>query len=298
MRIGVISRDVELVTTNRFLEAGAALGFTMVPLRLLDGSVLIDGDGPQLWVRGEPQTDPLDGFIPRLGAYLPSLALAISRALEHRGATPLNSSTAMECAFDKLRTAEVLAAAGLPTPRTMLAKDLDHLDFAIDAVGGAPVVLKPSNGAQGRGVLLAESRASAVAFLESLIVTGRDTLVQEWIPEARGEDRRLLVLDDTVIGAIVRRAREGEFRPNLHRGGSVEAIEPTAEEAELAVAAARAVGLRFCGVDLLRSAHGPTVVEVNGSPGLEGIERATGGDFATAALRSLGDAIAATGGTR
>ena len=296
MRIGVISRDVELVTTNRFLEAGAALGFSMIPLRLLDGSVIVEPDGPQLWLRGEPLSTPLDAFVPRLGAYLPSLALALSRALEHRGAVALNSSSAMELAFDKLRTAELLAAATVPTPRTMLAKDLDHLDFAIEAVGGAPVVLKPSNGAQGRGVLLAESRASAVAFLESLIVTGRDTLVQELIPEARGEDRRLLVLDGQVLGAIVRRAREGEFRPNLHRGGSVEAIEPTAEESALAIAAANAVGLRFCGVDLLRSEAGPVVVEVNGSPGLEGIERATGGDFATAVLKALARSVVERGG--
>ncbi len=217
----------------------------------------------------------------------PSLALAAARALIAAGATPLNDLEGMAVAFDKLRTAEALAYAGVPTPRSILAKDFDNLEFAIDAVGGAPVVIKPVTGAQGRGVMLAESRAAAVAILENLIVTGRDHLVQELVPEALGEDRRLLVLDGQVIAAVRRRARPGEFRPNVHRGGRAEAIEPTSTETERAIAAARAVGLRFAGVDLLESSQGPVVVEVNGSPGLEGIEGATGLDLAGLVIESL-----------
>ena len=178
MRIGVISRDIELATTTRFLTAGERRGHSMHPLRLLDCAVRVDTKGPALLLAGAPSPF-LDAFIPRLGAYLPSLALAAARALIAAGATPLNDLEGMAVAFDKLRTAEALAYAGVPTPRSILAKDFDNLEFAIDAVGGAPVVIKPVTGAQGRGVMLAESRAAAVAILENLIVTGRDHLVQE-----------------------------------------------------------------------------------------------------------------------
>jgi ribosomal protein S6--L-glutamate ligase len=290
VRIGIVSRDIELPTTDRILAAGTRRGHEMFPLRLLDLAVVVSERGPQLLLRGDP-TPHLDAFVPRLGAYLPSLALASCRALVAAGAEPLNAIEGMECAFDKLRTAERLTAAGIPTPRTIFAKDLDHLEFAIDAVGGPPVVIKPVTGAQGRGVMLAESRAAAVAILENLIVTGRDHLVQELIPEALGEDRRLLVADGEVVAAIRRRARPGEFRPNVHRGGEAEAIEPTDDECALAIATAAALDLRFAGVDLLRGGAGPVVVEVNGSPGLEGIEAATGLDLAARLIQALERAV-------
>jgi ribosomal protein S6--L-glutamate ligase len=286
MRIGLISKDIELSTTSRFIAAGERRGHEMVPLRLLDGAVILGGAAaprPALLLDGV-ELPPLDALIPRLGAYLPSLALSLGRCLIAAGATPLNDLDGMAVAQDKLRTAERLVAAGLPTPRTIFAKDLDHLDRAVAAVGGAPVVIKPTSGAQGRGVMLAETTATAVAILESLIVTGRDHLVQEFIATARGEDRRLLVVGDRVVAAIRRRARAGEFRPNLHRGGAAEPIVPSAEEREVALAATRAVGLRFAGVDLLAGPEGPVVVEVNGSPGLEGIEGATGLDLAGEAI--------------
>lgn len=286
MRIGVISRDIELTTTDRFIAAGRDRGHDVVPIRLLDGAVRVGPEGPRVWLAGEP-APPLDAAIPRLGGYLPTLALALARALAASGTALLNDPDAMAVAFDKLRTAERLVAAGVPTPPAILAKDLDRLEFAIDAVGGAPVVIKPQTGGQGRGVMLAESRAAAVAILENLIVTGRDHLVQALVPDAIGEDRRLLVLDGEVVAAIVRRARPGEFRPNLHRGGEAAVHEPSARETELALAAAAAVGLRFAGVDLLAGADGPTVVEVNGSPGLEGVERATGLDLAGLVIDAL-----------
>lgn len=292
MRIGVLSRDRELVSTDRLLAAAARRGHEAVPLQLLDLAVRVGASGPELLLRGEP-APAIDAFVPRLGAYLPALALAAGRALIARGAVPLNDLDAMSVASDKLRTAERLVAAGIPTPRTILAKDLDRLDFAIDAVGGAPVVIKPLGGAQGRGVMVASTRAEAVAILENLILTGRDHLVQELVREAAGEDLRALVIDGEVVAAMRRRARPGEFRPNLHRGGTAQAVEPTAAERAAAVAAAGAVGLRFAGVDLLHGPAGPVVVEVNGSPGLEGIEGATGLDLAGRAIEALERRVAA-----
>jgi len=286
VRIGVISRDVDLATTRRLLTAGERLGYQMVPLRVLDLTVRVGFPGSELLLGGE-RTPHLDAFIPRLGAYLPELVLAASRALIRSGAQSLNEPESLSIAFDKLRTAECLSAAGIPTPWSVFAKDLDHLDSAIDAVGGPPVVIKPLNGGQGRGVMLAETRATAVAILENLILTGRDHLVQELVTGSIGEDRRLLVLDGTVIASIRRIAKPGEFRPNLHRGGRAEVFEPTDEESELAIAAARTVGLRFAGVDVLSGSDGSKVIEVNGSPGLEGIERATGLDLASEVLMSL-----------
>jgi ribosomal protein S6--L-glutamate ligase len=295
LRIGVLSRDVELPTTDRLIAAGARRGHEVFPLRLLDLAVLVGAEGPRLLLRGEP-CPPLDAFVPRLGSYLPALALAAARALISAGVVPLSDPAAMACAHDKLRTAERLVAAGIPTPRTILAKDLDHLDFAIDAVGGAPVVIKPVTGAQGRGVMVAGTRAEAVAILENLIVAGRDHLVQELVAGALGEDLRVLVIDGEVAAAMRRRARPGEFRTNLHRGGSAEAVEATARERELACAAACAVGLDFAGIDLLAGERGPVVVEVNGSPGLEGIERASGLDLAGRAIDSLERRVAAARG--
>ncbi len=295
MRIGVLSREIELPTTERLLAAGSRRGHDMVHLRLLDLAVQVGGGRAELRVRGEPAPQ-LDAFVPRLSGYLPQLVLAASRALISGGAVPLDDPDAIACAFDKLRTAERLVAAGIPTPPTILAKDLDALEWVIDAVGGAPVVIKPLNGSQGRGVLLAETRAAAVAILENLIMTGRDHLVQALVPEALGEDRRLLVIDGEVVAAVRRRARPGEFRPNLHRGGTAEVIEPTPDERALAVAAAAAIGLRFTGVDLLRGAAGPLVVEVNGSPGLEGIEGATRKDLADLAIASLERRVTAEAG--
>jgi len=286
VRIGVISRDVDLATTRRLLAAGERLGHEMVPLPLLDLTVRVGPSGSELLQRQE-RTPHLDAFIPRMGAYLPELVLAASRALISSGAQPLNEPEGLSVAFDKLRTAERLSAAGIPTPLSVFAKDLDHLDSAIDAVGGPPVVIKPLNGGQGRGVMLAETRATAVAILENLILTGRDHLVQQLVTGSIGEDRRLLVLDGRVIASIRRIAKSGEFRPNLHRGGRAEVLQPTDDESELAIAATEAVGLRFAGVDLLSGVDGSKVIEVNGSPGLEGIERATGLDLASEVLTSL-----------
>jgi len=286
VRIGVLSRDRELVSTDRLLAAATRRGHEAVPLQLLDLAVRVGAAGPELLLRGEP-APALDAFVPRLGAYLPALALAAGRALVAAGAIPLVDLDAMAVASDKLRTAERLVAAGIPTPRTILAKDLDRLDFAIDAVGGAPVVIKPLGGAQGRGVMVASTRAEAVAILENLILTGRDHLVQELVREASGEDLRVLVIDGEVAATMRRRARPGEFRPNLHRGGTAERAEPTVREREVALAAAAAVGLRFAGVDVLHGPAGPVVVEVNGSPGLEGIEAVTGLDLAGRAIEAL-----------
>ena len=283
MRIGVVTINPELTSSQRILTAGRERGHEVHLLSLLNFSVST-GD-PALLHSGEP-LPPLDAAILRLGTQLPGLAVAVGKTLESLGVTLLDPVSALELARDKFETLRVLNSAGLPTPKTELVRDLDQLEAAVDRVGGVPVVIKPLHGAQGQGTILAESAAGAVSMMQSVLFQSREFLIQQYIPCA-GEDIRVIVVDGEVVAAKRRKAPAGDFRSNLARGGSARVEEVTPELGELAVHATQTLGLHCSGVDLLPSTDGPVILEINGSPGLGGIEKVTGSDVASRWIMSL-----------
>ena len=283
MRIGVVTINPELTSSQRIREAGRERGHEVYLLSLLNFSVST-GD-PALLHSGEP-LPPMDAAILRLGTQLPGLAVAVGKTLESLGVSLLDSVSALELARDKFETLRVLNSAGLPTPETELVRDLDQLEAAVDRVGGVPVVIKPLHGAQGQGTILAESTAGAVSMMQSVLFQSREFLIQQYIPCA-GEDIRVVVVDGEVVAAMRRKAPAGDFRSNLARGGSARVEEVTPELGELAVQATAALGLQCSGVDLLPGPDGPMILEINGSPGLGGIEKVTGLDVASRWIMSL-----------
>ena len=219
-------------------------------------------------------------MIPRIGASVTFFGTAVVRQFEMMGVYSVNESLAITRSRDKLRSLQLLARRGIGLPVTVFAHKTGQADDIIEMLGGAPVVIKLLEGTQGLGVVLGETENGAKSIIQAFAGLDANFLVQEFIKEAGGEDIRCLVIGDRVVAAMLRRGKEGDFRSNLHQGGTAEAIRITPTERSVAVAAARAMGLNVCGVDLLRANHGPVVMEVNSSPGFEGIEAATGIDVA------------------
>ncbi len=234
---------------------------------------------PAIYYKGEALSG-FDAVIPRIGASITFYGAAVLRQFEMMGVYPLNESVAITRARDKLRSLQLLARKGIGLPVTGLAHSPDDIQHVISMVGGAPLVIKLIEGTQGIGVVLAETPKAAESIIDAFLGLKANILVQEYIGEARGADIRCLVIGDKVVAAMKRQAKEGEFRSNLHRGGTGTAAKLTPEERSTAVRAARVIGLNVAGVDILRSNHGPVVLEVNSSPGLEGIERVTARDIA------------------
>ncbi len=278
MKMAVISRGAELYTTRRLLVAGRARGHEMLLVPILNSWLQVSGERPELWLGGERVTG-IEAVIPRIGSFMPSLALSLLRHWEGAGVPTLNRSHAIAGSRDKWRTLERLGRAGIPVPRTVLMKDLDQLPQALAAVGGVPVVIKPLVGEQGRAVVLAESHEGALSVLEALLYLNRDLIVQEFLPEC--SDLRALVSGGRLLAAARRRAPQGRFRANLHQGGTLERVSLSPELTELALAATWECGLTLAGVDLLENQRGPVVLEVNAAPGLEGLESCTGLDLAS-----------------
>jgi ribosomal protein S6--L-glutamate ligase len=225
--------------------------------------------------------------IPRIGASVTHYGLAVLRQFEMQGIFPLNESVAIGRSRDKLRALQLLARAGVGLPATAFAHGPRKAEDVVMEVGGAPVVIKLLEGTQGMGVILAETEASAKSIIEAFSAANVNILVQEYVREAAGSDVRALVIGNRVVAAMKRTGRKGEFRANLHRGGKAEAVELTAEEIATAIRSAEALGLNVCGVDMLRATRGPLVLEVNSSPGIEGMENATGVDVAGAMIEFL-----------
>ncbi|MGD9799858.1 MAG: 30S ribosomal protein S6--L-glutamate ligase, partial [Parvularculaceae bacterium] len=221
-----------------------------------------------------------DAVIPRIGASVTFYGAAVLRQFEMMGVYPANESVAISRSRDKLRSLQLLARKGIGLPVTVFAHKTSNAEEVIKMVGGPPVVIKLLEGTQGIGVILGETEKAAESIIQAFGGVNTNILVQEFIKEAGGEDIRCLVVGDKVVASMKRRGREGEFRSNLHRGGSAEKVKITPAERSTAISAARAMGLNICGVDMLRSNHGPVVMEVNSSPGLEGVETATGIDVA------------------
>ncbi len=279
MRIAVLSRSAKLYSTRRLVESAAARGHDVEVLDHLKCYMDIASHDPAVHYRGA-ELAPFDAVIPRIGASVTFYGSAVVRQFEMMGTYCLNESVAITRSRDKLRSLQILARAGIGLPVTAFANSTDATSELIEIVGGAPLVVKLLESTQGKGVVLCETRSAAEAIIEAFRGLKANFLVQEYIKEAGGTDVRCLVIGNRVVAAMKREATSGDFRSNLHRGGAASIIRLTPEERSTAVRAAQRMGLNVSGVDILRSNHGPVVLEVNSSPGLEGIEEATGCDVA------------------
>ncbi|MDH5785685.1 MAG: 30S ribosomal protein S6--L-glutamate ligase [Chromatiales bacterium] len=279
MKIAILSRNKKLYSTRRLVEACKLRGHEVRVIDTLRCYMNITSEQPELHYRGETLQD-YDAVIPRIGASITFYGTAVVRQFEMMGVFPVNESVAISRARDKLRSLQLLSRDGVGMPKTGYAHSPDDVQDLIQMVGGAPLVIKLLEGTQGIGVVLAETRKAAESVIEAFMGLNANILVQEFIKEAGGADIRCFVVGGRVVAAMMRQAPEGEFRSNLHRGGTATLVKLTPKERATAVKAARVMGLNVAGVDILRSERGPLVMEVNSSPGLEGIEMATGKDVA------------------
>ena len=279
MKIAVLSRNPKLYSTRRLKDAAEERGHEIQIIDVLRAYMNIASHNPTIHYKGEPLLG-FDAVIPRIGASVTFYGAAVLRQFEMMGVYPLNESVAITRSRDKLRSLQLLSRKGIGLPVTGFARKPDDIKDVIKMVGGAPLVVKLLEGTQGIGVVLAETQKAAESVIEGFMGVKANILVQEYIKEAKGADIRCLVVGGKVVAAMQRKAPPGEFRSNLHRGGTASLIKITPEERSTAVRAAKIMGLNVAGVDLLRSNHGPVVMEVNSSPGLEGIETATGKDIA------------------
>ena len=281
MKIAILSRNKNLYSTKRLIEAAEVRGHEVVLLDHMKCVLVIEQGRPHIYFNGKEVKD-INAVIPRIGASATFYGSAVVRQFEMMKIFTAVESQALVRSRDKLRSLQILARAGIGIPKTAFAsspKDKD-LDSVIESVGGAPCIVKLLEGTQGIGVILAENQKAAKSVLEAFMKLKANMLVQEFIKEAGGADVRVFVVDGQIVGAMKRQAKEGEFRSNLHRGGSATVIDLTPEERSTAIKAVKKLGLGIAGVDLLQSSRGPLVMEVNSSPGLEGIEGATGVDIA------------------
>jgi ribosomal protein S6--L-glutamate ligase len=279
VKIGVLSRNPRLYSTRRLVEAGRERGHEMRVIDTLRCYMNMATAKPSIHYRGEELKD-FDAVIPRIGASITFYGAAVVRQFEMMGTFSVNESVAITRARDKLRSLQLLARKGIGMPVTGFAHSPDDIPDLIEMVGGAPLVIKLLEGTQGIGVVLAETRKAASSVIEAFMGMNVNIMVQEFIKEAGGSDIRCFVIGEKVVAAMKRQGAPGEFRSNLHRGGSASLVKITPAERRAAVGAAKVMGLNVAGVDVLRSNHGPLVLEVNSSPGLEGIETSTEKDVA------------------
>jgi ribosomal protein S6--L-glutamate ligase len=272
-------QNAGLYSHVRLIEAARARGHEIDVVNHLKCYINITSHRPSVHYQGR-DLPKYDAVIPRIGASVTFYGTAVLRQFEMMGVYPANESVAISRSRDKLRSLQLLARKGIGLPVTVFAHKTSNAEEVIKLVGGPPVIIKLLEGTQGIGVILGETERAAESIIQAFGGVNTNILVQEFIKEAGGEDIRCLVVGEKVVASMKRRGKEGEFRSNLHRGGSAEEVRITPAERSTAIAAAKAMGLNVCGVDLLRSNHGPVVMEVNSSPGLEGVEKATGADVA------------------
>lgn len=279
MKLALMCRNAGLYSHKRIVEAAEQRGHDIDVVDHLRCYINITSHRPTVRYRGEDL--PLyDAVIPRIGASVTFYGTAVLRQLEMMGCYPVNESVAISRSRDKLRSLQLLARKGIGLPVTVFAHRTSRADEILEMIGGAPVIIKLLEGTQGIGVVLGETQKAAESIIQAFAGANTNILVQEFIKEAGGEDIRCIVLGDKVVATMKRKGKEGDFRSNIHRGGTASKVKITPQERATAVSAAKAMGLNFCGVDMLRSNHGPVVMEVNSSPGLEGVEKATGIDVA------------------
>ncbi|MGB5483662.1 30S ribosomal protein S6--L-glutamate ligase [Parasphingorhabdus sp.] len=296
MKIAMLARNPKLYSHKRLVEAAEERGHEMRILNTLRCTMNITSHRPSILYNGETLTG-FDAVIPRIGASITHYGLAVLRQFEMMGVWPLNESVAVGRSRDKLRSMQIFAKHGLGLPVTAFAHDPRQTDEVLKIVGGAPAVIKLLEGTQGIGVVLGETANSAKSVVEAFRGLNVNILVQEFIKEAGSSDIRIFVVGGKVVAAMMRTGAEGDFRSNLHRGGSAKMVKITPEERSTAIRAAKVMGLNVAGVDILRANHGPVIMEVNSSPGLEGIEAATGKDVAGQIIEFI-EAKAKTGNTK
>ena len=280
MKIAILSRNRRLYSTMRLAEAAEKRGHTVRVIDVLRCYMNIAPHHPEIHYRSE-KLEGFDAIIPRIGASVTFYGTAVVRQFEMQGTFSLNESVAITRSRDKLRAHQLLARKGIGMPVTGFAHSPDDTNDLLSIVGSAPVVVKLTEGTQGRGIVLCETDKAAESVIDAFRGLDAYFLVQEFIEEARGADIRCFVVGGRVVAAMMRKATTGDFRSNLHRGGTAVKVRITPEERSTAVRAAKIMGLNVAGVDILRSNHGPVVLEVNSSPGLEGIETVTGVDIAS-----------------
>jgi len=279
MKIAMLARNANLYTHKRLKEAAEERGHELDIINTLRCYMNIASHRPEIYYNGE-KLEGYDAVIPRIGASVTFYGTAVLRQFEMMGVFPLNESVAIGRSRDKLRSMQLLARDGVGLPVTTFAHDPKQTEEVLELAGGAPVVIKLLEGTQGIGVVLADTKRSATSVVEAFRGAGVNILLQEFIKEAGGTDIRAIVVGGKVVASMKRTGAEGDFRSNLHRGGSAKVAKLSPEERLTAVRAAKSMGLNVCGVDMLRANHGPVVMEVNSSPGLEGVENATGLDIA------------------
>jgi ribosomal protein S6--L-glutamate ligase len=284
MRIVILSQNPNLYSTKRLVEAGEKKGYEMIIVDHTKCNLVIEKKKPAIIYKGKEITN-INGVIPRIGASVTFFGTAVVRQFEMMKVFTATESQALVRSRDKLRSLQILSRAGLGLPKTVFSNYSKDVSQVVEAVGGAPLVIKLLEGTQGLGVVLADNKNSAESILEAFNGLKARVIVQEFIKEAKGADIRVFIVDGIVVGAMKRQGKEGEFRSNLHRGGSANVIELTDEEENAALKAAKCLGLAIAGVDLLQSARGPLILEVNSSPGLEGIEVATGKNIANSIIK-------------
>ncbi len=286
MKIALMARNPNLYSHQRLIEAAEDRGHEIEVIDTMRVYVHIASHRPEMYYRGE-KVEGFDAVIPRIGASVTFFGTAVLRQFEMMGVYPLNESVAISRSRDKLRSHQLLARRGIGLPVTVFAHSTSRADDIVEMLGGAPVIIKLLEGTQGIGVVLGETSGAAKSMIQAFGGLKANILVQEFIKEAGSSDIRCLVVGEKVVASMMRKGAEGDFRSNLHRGGSALTVKITPEERSTAVRAAKVMGLNVCGVDMLRSNHGPVVMEVNSSPGLEGLEKATGKDVAGAIIQFL-----------
>lgn len=279
MNIVILSRNASLYSTDRLVEEGENRGHKIEIIDPLKCDIIIEKEKPTIYYK-DRYLDYVDAIIPRIGASITFFGCALVRQFEMMNVFTTATSDAILRSRDKLKSLQRLSKAGIGMPKSVFTNYSRDVEEVIEHVGGVPVIIKLLEGTQGLGVVLAESKNAAESVLEAFNGLEARVIVQEFIKEANGADIRALVVDGHVVGAMKRQGKEGEFRSNLHRGGTAEIIKLNEDELRVAMKASKALKLPVCGVDMLQSARGPLLLEVNSSPGLEGIERATGRNIA------------------
>jgi ribosomal protein S6--L-glutamate ligase len=290
MRIIILSRQEALYSTLVLVEAGRKRGHEVQVLDTLQFDIRLSRRNPELFYQGKP-VGGVDAVIPRIGASITFYGLAVVRQFEMMGVYCLNESQAIARSRDKLRSLQLLSRHDIGLPPTVYTRQAEHLPGCIQQLGGPPVVVKLLEGTQGIGVVLAESTRAASSVIEAFHGLEQNILIQKFIQEAKGADIRALVVGRKVVAAMKRQAEPGEFRSNIHRGGTARKMRLPPDYRKTALAAARVLGLTVAGVDLIESNDGPMVMEVNSSPGLEGIEKTTGVDVAEAIIEHIETAV-------
>lgn len=280
MDIGLLSVSMNVYSTKRLAEEAEKLGHYIELIDHTKCSVKLGSGKPQIYLGEENVTNEFDAIIPRIGAKVTRHGAAIVKQFEMNGVFSTARSLGITRARNKVRTLQIMTRKGIPIPETLFSINPDNIEEQINLLGGPPVIIKLQEGTQGLGVILAESKKSAKSIIDTFYKMNTSILIQKYIEESNGEDIRIFVVGHKVVAAMKRRSALGEFRSNVHRGGETEAVKPTAKEQYIALNAVKYLGLGVAGVDLIRSKKGPLLIEVNASPGLQGIETATGVNIA------------------